>query len=148
MQAQMNGKTSSVPTGVSKSRERCSVSVRALVRLAKAVCGMLSNITFLWKVQLSLEGFRSTLQKERPITGIKYHGNTPYPKLVCCIVHKVELPLLVLSSFSSFHCVLEKRFFFFFLIALECIGKALHINGWALRSSYVLRCWRSQHRSR
>lgn len=61
--------------------------------------------------------------------GIKYHGNTPYPKLVCCTVREVELPILVLSS--SLHCVLEKRYVFF--IALDCVGEAARVNGWAPR---------------
>lgn len=64
------------------------------------------------------------------IAGTECRWNTPYPKLVCCPVQEVELPLLVLFSFSSSHCILEKRFIFF--IALERIGKPLHIKGSSL----------------
>lgn len=58
------------------------------------------------------------------------HGNTAQPELVSCAVHGAELPLLVPSSFSSFHYILEKRWIIF--IALECVGKPVRVSGCVL----------------
>lgn len=100
------------------------------------------DVAHLWK-------FRSRCRRDEHVAGAAADGSaerhgTRQPKLVCCAVHEAELPLLVPSSFSGFHYVLEKRLIVF--IALECVRKPLRISGWALGSGCVPRCERSQHR--
>lgn len=73
------------------------------------------------------------------------HGNTWDPKPVCCTAPQVELPLHVHSSLPIFHCILEENFFFYCPWMLECVGRAVHVNGWALWGASVLGWWHSGH---